>query len=189
MEYRYSPTWLSFRDYLKAEDERDRCKFHEGAHVWYAERFGGTLTGCEFHPGGVSFVRFDREFNDEQYARIGVAGLLGEAKGSVPIWSLCQELQTVNLEQLAGDIVNESRQHVNDQDHGFPCIVPLACHRPSTVTSTISVDDVRKIVAMDNAVTLLKDALVYVAKEMNDELVWGQISVRSTQLWNQYYQP
>lgn len=182
MPYPHSYLGMSFRDFLHAEEERERHLLHEVGHLWFGEICDATLGDFNLNPGGVSNITLNGTLTLEQHYRVGVAGLLAEAKGIVPGWRGEPRLDVERMGVLAHKLFTEVTAHQHDQDHGFLVEVPLTTRIPSRETAGCSITDFTQPIENGLSEEMIRVALEHVAGVFNTPRRWAEFQVRVEQL-------
>lgn len=180
MSFYYQSKYLTFKSFLSAEEEGERLLLHAIGQKWVAERFNASVGEIELNPQGESVVDVSGIGSLGDHYRLGVAGVLAEAKGIVNRFNPDSELNTdpVLMKELAVAIVNGVKAHAANPHHGFTVDVPFTPAIPSRESAAFSVSELAHPIQAGLSVDQVCEALIEISTIFNDPLEWADFKVQ-----------
>lgn len=180
MSFFYQSNYISFKSFLTPEEEGERHLLHAIAQKWVAERFNASVAEIELNPQGETVVGITGVASLKDHYRLGVSGVLAEAKGIVNRSSPDSELNTdpVLMKEVATAIVNGVKAHAGNPHHGFTVDVPLTPAIPSRESAAVSVSEFAHPIQAGLSVEQVCEALIEISTIFNDPLEWADFKVQ-----------
>jgi len=165
---------MSFKAYLSKVEDAERHLFHECGHEFLAIQLGAQIKSLHINPGGVSQIDISGIKSLGDSYRIGVAGMLAEARGTLPPWHSDFNLDLDRMPQFAKGLIEALSPHKENKDYGIYPDVPIQSRMPSTNWAELSVIDLWTPFQSGISESGLSDALVDVSSRFNSPSEWGR---------------
>jgi hypothetical protein len=180
MSFYYQSKYITFKSFLSSEEEGERHLLHAIGQRWVAERFNATIGEVVLNPEGETVVEISGIGSLADHYRLGVAGVLAEAKGIVNRFNPDSELNTnpAMMKQLATAIVDGVKAHARNPHHGFTVDVPFTPAIPSRESAAFSVSALTHPIQKGLSVDQVYEALIEIATIFNDPLEWADFKVQ-----------